>query len=305
MEIKIEVTKKNKDKILKLLSELIDSEVEGSVGIGFGRNKENEVQTNIVSRDNYLSPPSNVNNLEFGKPNICKSPYGAFAMFNSYIPGKASLRILAHLMAENKGKPIKYKDLIAKCVEIYEKTGLSKYRGFPNVGKKKKESSISRLEWHLIYPFDEMGLIQIREENFERLVSITREGLDFARIPNLLLDEGHDKSVLSDKEKEWLVEYLEKIESDGFEEYSVLSNLVEFLKTGKKNRQDIINWFMENKKIVDFIRESSRYKNDDDQFSKQLQNLCSTFVAGKIALLRELGTVLDKRGDYSAIKNLK
>ncbi len=62
---------------------------------------------------------------------------------------------------------------------------------------------------------------------------------------------------------------------------------------------------MENKKIVDFIREGSRYKNDPDKFSNQLQNLCSTFVAGKIALLRELGTVPDKRGDYTIIKNLK
>jgi len=299
MEIKIEVTKKNKDKIFKLLGELIDSEIEGSVGIGFGG-------TEKLSQDNCLSPPINIKNIEFGEPTIAKSSYGAWAMFNSFIPGKASLRILAHMMVENGGKPIRHQHLITNCLEIFEKTGLSKYRGFPNVGKgnTKKESSGSRLEWHLIWPFYETGLIQISEETDKKLVSITKEGMDFACISNPLLDGGSGKSILSNGEKKWLLKYLTKIESTGFKEYSVLSKLTEFLKTGKKKRQDLITWFMNNKEIVESIRKGSRYKNDPKKFSKQLMNLCGTFAAAKIALLREFGVVNDKRGDYTVLESL-
>jgi hypothetical protein len=149
-----------------------------------------------------------------------------------------------------------------------------------------------------------MGLISICEEKDKQLVAITKEGFEFANIPNTLLDYGQEQQVLSEEESKWLLGYLRKIDRYGFKEFSLLKSLAEFLATGNKKFEDIVNWFKTNKEFVDWVKARSRYKDNFKAFSRQLHNISTTFAAGKIALLRELRIVSASRAKYHVLKGI-
>jgi hypothetical protein len=222
-------------------------------------------------------------------------------MFNSYIPGKAMLRVLIQIINRNDGKPVKYKQLIDECATIFSRT-LYKYRGFP---KKIGESAKGRLDMQLIRPYHDMGLIKIDGDKNDQSVAITKEGLEFARLRNPLLDDGEKQQLLSKEESTWLLAYLKRIDKLGYREFSILESLVKFL-TGKKRRfGDIVNWFKNDEKFEAWVKADSRHKNDPKAFSRQLGNISTTFATGKIALLRELGIISTSRAKYQVLSSLE
>ena len=73
-----------------------------------------------------------------------------------------------------------------------------------------------------------------------------------------------------------------------------------FLKGGNNGNSDLWNWFKNNEKYKNYVRErSKRAREDPVIFEKQLTNYARSFSTAKISLLRELGLVKNKRNDYS------
>jgi len=300
MEIKILITKQNKERILKLIDELVECEAEATVTAS----AEKEILTapRIASSPAFIKEVPEVENIETAEPCISKNEFGSWGMFNSYIPGKVALRVLLHLINENKGKPVRYQDLVDECISAFSRAGLGNYRGFP---KKTSDSARGRLAWHLIWPYYEMGLIKVDEDKSDQFVTITREGLEFAKLRSPLLDNSKRQQALSTEERRWLLTHLRKIDKLGYKEFTILNELTEFLSSGNRRFKHIVNWFKSNKEFESWIRQGSRHKDDPKALARQLHNISTTFASGKIALLRELGIVSDSRAKYTVISDLE
>jgi hypothetical protein len=80
--------------------------------------------------------------------------------------------------------------------------------------------------------------------------------------------------------------------------------VVDFLASANRRFEDIVNWFKNNQKFVDWLKTGSRYEDDPKAFSRQLHNVSSTFATGKIAILRELGVVTSSRAKYEILHDL-
>jgi hypothetical protein len=98
--------------------------------------------------------------------------------------------------------------------------------------------------------------------------------------------------------------YLKKIDGQGYKEYTILSNVFEFIKEGHNGKDDLWTWFQNNPSFVDYIKVWSRKVDDPKAFKAQVENLAPTFSAGKLALLREMGVIRNKRNDYTVIGEL-
>jgi hypothetical protein len=267
----------------------------------------------ITISKNYLSMPINIKlPLETTK-SVATSSIGAWGMFNSFFPGKTLLRILAHLLIENKSNSISLKELVSKATEIIKKNNLNQFRGFPN--HPDQENSISRLVYHFIKPFSEMGLFIVKSkdgslgeiwgESWNNIeISLSKEGFEFAKLKNNLLDENERVQILTSEERQWLIHYLQKIDRMGYKEYSILSEVFSFIKQGHNGKEDLWNWFSNYNIFRNSVKEWSRKSDDKEAFNKQLENLSSTFAASKIALLREMGVIKNKRNDYTLVGEL-
>jgi len=299
MEIKIVITKENKEQILKLIDQLVEREAEGitaestsSPVLGLAKALTRAESSNLPA----------IGKIKVAKPDITESRFGAWGMFNSFVPGKAALRVLISLLDKNDGKPVTLSSLIDACMTYFSRSRLYKYRGFP---KKTTESSRARLAMHLIRPYYEMGLMKVFGDGKDPHIMITEEGLDFAQLQNPLLDEYDKTKYLSEEEGKWMINHLKGIDKMGYKEFSILKELTHFLGSEEKNFEDIVNWFKSNRAFVDWLRSGSRYENDLEAFSRQLQNVARTFASGKIALLRELGVVSDSRATYQTLLSLE
>jgi len=297
MEIKIVITKKNKDTVLKLIDELVEAE---AISLSTEEKEAQFILSSPPEPAAVLRQGPKIEALHVGEPNITKSVFGTWGMFNSYIPGKAALRVLTHLVSNSGGKSIEYNRFMDKCIAVFRDVRLSRYRGFP---KKASDSAKQRLSMHLIWPYSQIGLIQIYGEKDTQFVTITKEGLEFANLPNPLLDYGQEQQILSEEESRWLLDHLRKIDELGFKEFSTLKSLVTFLALGHKRFEDIVNWFKNNKEFVDWVNARSRYKDNPRAFYRQLHNISTTFASGKIALLRELGIISTSRAKYQVLGN--
>lgn len=300
MQIRIVITKHNKEQILKLIDQLVEWEAKGIAAESTGRMvfKPAEVSTS----PNFLRELPRVESIKVAEPEIKESIFGTWGMFNSYVPGKAALRVLMNLINENGGKPVRFSDLVDECITYFSRSGLCKYRGFP---KKTSESARGRLATHLILPYHEMGLMRIYGNKKDPHVMITKEGLAFAKLQNPLLDGGDKTKLLSEEESEWLISHLKRIDKLGYKEFSILDGLTHFLASADKRFEDIVNWFKSSQKFVDWLRTGSRYKDDPKSFSRQLNNVARTFATGKIALLRELGVLTASRAKYQVLRSLE
>lgn len=299
MEIKIVITKRNKEKILKLIDQLVEYEAEGMI-------IESSTETDLKSleayqSENFLKELSTFENIKFAEPEIKQRKFGAWGMFNSYAPGKAALRVLMNLLKENSGNPIKFSHLIDECMTYFSRSGLYKHRGFP---KSISESARGRLATHLILPYHDMGLMKVHGGMKNGHIMFTEKGLAFAKLQNPLLDEKGKTKPLSEEESQWLRSYLQEIDGLGHKEFSLLKGLTEFLADSERQFEDIVDWFKNKKDFVEWLREGSRYKDDPKAFSRQLDNVARTFVSGKVALLRELGVVSSARATYKVLQNL-
>ena len=258
---------------------------------------------------NYLAIPNDAK-FKSGnpKPDNETKIVGSWGMFNSFFPGKAVLRISANMINEKKTEYLILDDLVNKSKEIFKINGLSKLRGFPN--NLEKENAISRLVHHFIQTFNDMGffVVKAKEKNKEYVwnepwknieITLTKEGLDFAKLRNRIFDDHEPIQVLTEEEKEWLLKYLEQIDQEGYKEYTLLMNVFAFIKQGKNGKDDLWGWFKTNPTFIKYVKEWS--KKSGDAFEKQIENLSPTFAASKVALLRELGVIKNKRNDYSVI----
>lgn len=306
MELRVKITRDNVDKVARLMKELIYLE-SGEVTVT-GVKAEAATLNLTKPLPNYLAPPPDLTNLKSGNPYL-KTPgaehVGTWGQFNSFFPVKAVLRILSHLVSENGGKAANLQDLVNRSKAVFELAGLRHYRGFPS---SRKESAVGRLVWHFITPAHEMGLIKIEGEDEVPVrgwgkvhVVPTKEGLEFARLKNLIFDEQDTKQLLSDAEREWVLGHLKKIDAKGYKEYSFLKEIFDELKKGNA---DIASWLKNNQRFINYVKSWSRKAEDEKKFKKQVANVAGTFVQSKIALLRELGVISDKRNDYSILRNL-
>jgi len=300
MEIKIVITKKNKEKILRLIDQLVEFEAEGMI-------VEPSTKTDLksfeaIQSEGLLKELSTSENLEFAKPEIKQRQFGAWGMFNSYTPGKAALRVLMKLLNENTGNPIKFSRLIDECMIYFSRSGLYKYRGFP---KRISESARGRLAAHLILPYHDMGLMRVYDGIKDGHIMLTKEGFGFAKLQNPLLDEDRKTRNLSKEESEWLISYLKAIDGLGYKEFSLLKSLTDFLAISERQFADIVSWFKNNKDFVQWLREGSRYKDDPKAFLRQLDNVATTYTSGKVALLRELGILSTSRATYKVLSGLE
>jgi len=273
-------------------------------------NKENIGQESI----NYLMIPTDLE-LRSGEPIVdyeTKS-VGSWGMFNSFFPGKAVLRILANMLDEKKAKSITLETLINKTSEVIRVNNLSKLRGFPK--DPKKDNSIGRLVYHFIQTFTDMGFFSVntKEETKNNIwaepwnnieITLTKEGLEFAQLKNSVFDNGGLSQILTNEEKQWLTDYLKKIDEEGYKEYSILKNVFEFIKQGHNGKDELWNWFETNPTFINYVKQWSRKVEDSVAFEKQIKNLSPTFAAGKLALLRELGVIRNKRNDYTVLGEL-
>jgi hypothetical protein len=233
-------------------------------------------------------------------------------MFNDFFSGKAVCRILAHIMNETNSEYIKLNDLIEKTTKIFDEYNLSELKGFPK--DTQSDSSVGRLVYHFISTFANMGLLNIKNnnkgdwkgENWKDVsITLTKDGYEFAKLRNQIFDDNDRSSqVLTSEEREWMIEFLKEIDKKGYKEYSILSQVYNFIKKGNNGKNDLWKWFRENKDFRKYLEIWSRKKSNAKEFEKQIANLSQTFASGKLSLLRELGVISNKRNDYTIIGEL-
>jgi len=286
---------------------------------GFGNKNKSHHQepvktATLSSTTDYLAIPKELKARK-GKVTSSKEAkaIGSWGMFNSFFPGKAVLRILANHLTDSKKEYVTLKDLIQKSTEVIKMHDLSKFRGFPN--DPDSDSSVGRLVNHFIRTYTDMGFFEVIakqkekdsvwDENWSNIeITITKEGYEFAKLRNRILDDHEDNQVLTEEEKTWLTAYLKSIDSE-YKEYSMLLAVYRFIKSGHNGKDELWSWFKTNKTFVDYVREWSRKADDAEAFKEQINNLAPTFASAKLALLREFGVIKNKRNDYTVVGALE
>lgn len=281
---------------------------------GFGKKDKTFVKSNI-KLSSYLTTPPELK-LKMGPPvtNEGTKLVGSWGMFNDFFSGKAVCRILAHMMKEKESDYIKLSDLVEKAKMVITENNLSELKGFPN--DVNSDSSVGRLVYHFIATFADMGLLNLKTikngtgniwtESWNNiLVTLTKDGYEFAKLRNKIFDETDRSSqTLTTEEREWLLEFLKGIDKKGYKEYSILFQVYSFIKKGNNGKDDLWKWFRENENFIKYLEIWSRKKSDPKKFQKQIINLSQTFASSKLSLLRELGVIRDKRNDYTVIGEL-
>ena len=307
MEIKINITQKNKEKVLGLISELVDSEYDKNAVVGSP--EANPAQGSLVDLD--LGIPKNVESITLDQPSLENSTIGSWFMFNSFFAGKALLRVLANYLTKENVSSMDTNQLIELSYKQFKSAGLSKYRGFPKDKKhhKYEKSNINKLNYFILVPFADMGFVTIDPSDKSDDVVLTKAGLDFLMLKNPILDENKQTPCLSEGEQRFIINYLKSVD-EKYKEYSTLKDLFNLIKeTNNISYTDIVNWFENNKKIIDYLYSGSMAEKegankDSKRFKDYLHHAAPSFASSRIALLRELGIIIDKRGEYKIISNL-
>lgn len=324
MDLKITITKKNKEKVFQIIAALLEEEANGTIEIG---NNKKQIQSLIPSEienseKDYLKIPNLQNNLEHAKPNFYINDdrpqrVGTWGQVNSFFSIKAALRVLANYLEKKDVDSINLNIFVEICIKLFKENGLNIYRGFPST---EKDTAIGRFVWHFLTAAHEMGLIIIKESMLDYdgmpsslhdledvKIGITQEGLEFARLKNNILDGISNKQVLTQEEKYWMVSFLKKIDSEGYKEYSLLKDVFEFIKQGNNGKNDLCNWFENDQRFIEFIKSWSRKAESGkaEELKNQIKNLATTYSAAKVAFLRELGIIRNKRNNYDIIGELE
>ena len=336
MQLNITITKKNKDKVFKLIDTILEDETDGfkeENKIAISEETKNPVNSEI----NYLRKPEDIPNLKNGKIVVYEKDFilenkrinsvGSWGQFNSFFPIKASLRILANNMKQHNTSSVRLDDFIKICEDQFQKKNYHDLRGFPS---SKKDTAWGRFVWHFLTTAYEMGLIVIKESKLDYegmpgtlldwdkvMIAITKEGLEFAKMPNNIFDNKDkqkelttDDQILTNDEKKWIISFLKRINDNGYREYNFLFDIYKFLTSkhdGSIGTRELQHWFQNNVEFIDYIKSWSRKAESIDErgLKEQVYNLSVTFASSKIALLRELSVVKNKRSDYSIIGNME
>lgn len=269
----------------------------------------------------YLSIPPSLN-LRQGKITVDEETriWGSWLMFNDFFAPKFLARVLAWKIKKENREFIPLISLLKDSIHLIKRNGLSKLKGFPNsfsnLEDYQKDTAIGRLVNHFLRTATKMGLFEVKsieskvkeiwKEKWENIsVTLTKEGLKFAQLKNIVFDENGKEQVLSRNEIIWLIQHLQQIDREGYKEYSILKEVYSFLKNGHNGNRDLWNWFTNNQRFREYVIQiSKRTKNDQKAFSKQINNYARSFASSKISLLRELGVVKDKRNDYTLVGEL-
>ena len=275
----------------------------------------------LASYVEYMSPPPDLK-LRSGKihPTEETKTWGSLMMFNDFFAPKFLARVTAWMLKDKDSDSILLSELVNKSVELILLHNLHSLKGFPSQIKKdetiRKDPAVGRLVYHFLFTAEHMGLFEANAiepqaqnvwgEDWDKIeISLTKEGLEFAQLKNPVFDENKKEQVFSQEEKKWIVNYLKKIDKQGFKEYSVLKEVYDFMKKGHNGKDDLWNWFKHNKKYTDYIeRISKRAKKNPDILEQQIDNYSKTFASVKVSLLRELGVVRNKRNDYTVVGEL-
>lgn len=284
---------------------------------GFGKgiligdiDKKITPEKNIIGLHEYIKIPPTIN-LSSGNVMIDDETqiWGSWLMFNDFFAPKFLSRIIIWKMYKEKKDYIILNELMDDAINIIKTNGLTKFKGFPNLNKDRKGE---RLVEHFLKTFVKMGLIQfepvekngldIWKANWDKIQVIpTKECVEFAQIKNKLFDEKQIEQILNLEEKDWLLNYLKKIDEKGYKEYSTLKEVYLFLKDGNNGNKDLWNWFVKNNKFQSYIEQRSKSKDNPELFEKQIWNYARSFSSAKISLLREFGVVKNKRNDYTIL----
>jgi len=312
MKVEININKDNKDKVLRLLDELVEAESGTSEGIKqvetkkyAGRPFDYTRYIKYIDRpSNYIHDllvPAKIEPSEFG--------FGTNFLFNSFFASKAMLRVIANLTNE-KRNPIEQQ----QALEIFNKAAiardLQKYNGFPKERAEKHEGSkLNRPLYSILIPLSQIGMLRIDGTK----LLLTKQGLEFAMLPNPKLDENKEE-LLSNEEINYLVNYLKEIDKQGYKEYTFLNQLLNFIKEKSKYEkipefQDLVDFLKKNEKFVDYIYENSKFgkkglPKNDYSFSNKVKRTTQAVIASRIALLRELRVIEDKRNSYRIINDI-
>jgi len=299
LEIKLVINKSNKERILALLDQLV--EAEGTAGKESLSQREPQVHTDSsvvrTSAHDQLDSCYATQEVPVSVPSIAMRPLGAWAMFNSFLPGKATLRVLAHALAERKAERIPFGELIERSSQSFRPRGLAAFRGFP---RSKKASSIPRFASHLVLPLGEMGMLSVQSNEGVQEVGITKSGLQFSLLENGVLDRRLNTEQLSEIERRWLIGHLKTIDEEGFKEYSTLNSILEYIRANNPERQQLVQWLASRLDFRDSVKSTSKYARDQLKFTRQLHNIANTYMSSKVALLRELDMLDNTRGVYKA-----
>jgi hypothetical protein len=297
LEIKVVINKSNKEKILALLEQLV--EAEGITGEEHPSQKGLQVLANpSVAKTSFhdqLDACYAREEVPVSAPSIARRPFGAWAMFNSFFPGKATLRVLAHTLAERKAERISFGELIERSSQSFRPRGLAAFRGFP---RSKKASSIPRFASHLVLPLGEMGILSIQTNEGAQEVGITESGLQFSLLENDVLDRRLNTEQLSESERPWLIEHLKSIDRQGFKEYSTLSSILHYIGINNPGRPQLVQWLATRPDFRENVKSTSKYAGEQSKFTRQLHNIANTYMSSKVALLRELDILDNTRGVY-------
>ncbi len=239
--------------------------------------------------------------------------WGSMLMCNDFFAPKFLARVLAWKMYQDGAVYITLDSLMKDAIKTIEVEKLSQLKGFPNL---KKDWSGKRLVDHFLKTFTKMGFfsvepiedntIDVWKESWNKIkISLTKEGLEFAQIRNPVFDDKKNEQILSYEEKKWLIDYLKIIDGQGYKEFSILMEVLEFLKEGKNGNKDLWEWFVHNEKFQNRILEKSKRARENEKiFGLQLWNYARSFSSAKISMLRELNVVKNKRNDYTIIGDL-
>ena len=264
-----------------------------------------------VGKVNYLAIPPELK-LKSGNVTSDKETetWGSWLMFNDFFAPKFLARVLAWKLSEKKTEAVGLKEFMANVVQIIRANELTSLKGFPDL---EKDRDGNRLVNHFLKTATNIGLFEVKpvsgkvkdvwtEKWNNIVVSLTIEGLEFARLRNTVFDDHKKEQVLTPEEKNWLINYLKRIDRSGYKEYSVLKEVYHFLKAEHNGNKDLWSWFEKNEKFRDYIMyRSEKARKDPKIFQKQLHNYARSFASAKISLLREFGVVKDKRNDYTIL----
>jgi hypothetical protein len=324
MDLRIEVTRKNKNRLFDLISELLELEDEPSVLLQNASEIDRSESKKTPQKDlnllmgDYLSPPPELPILPKYVLGNSSNPIrtklvGSWGQFNSFYPVKAACRIVANLISVGQQETLRLDHFVRASLDDFRKRGLGRLRGFPSSSKVTAEG---RYVWHFLTTGYEMGFLTLSAEPGAKdsmpeslsdwnvySIGVSDVGLEFARMPNDILDRSAEAQILSSDESRLLLNHLKEIDVKGYREYSLLHDIFRFLREGHNGKNDLRHWFEEDTRFGEYVASWSRKlkAGSDEESSKQLANLASTYSASKIALLRELRLIDSRRNRYDVV----
>lgn len=316
MEIRIDINKYNKDKILKLLDALVEAEATNQEQSKQPRTKIEESTNKATNEEAYkdharyfdrpvsyikeLLPESEIRPAKFG--------LGTNFLFNSFFAAKAMLRVIANLINEKKA-PVSTEEVLKIFFGATKARGLQQSKGFPKEREQKHEGSAeNRPLYSIIFPLSELGFLKIEDKK----ICLTNAGLDLAMLNNPKLDQNAE-SLLSEEETSLITSHLKQIDKEGYKEYTLLKSFIDYIKEKQlHNRtisyQDLTKYFSSSQEFVDYLYKNSKFgkKNlpkESHDFANRLKRESQAIASSKISILRELGVLESKRNSYDILKN--